>query len=280
MEIKINDQILDVSLDNEKTLGEVLSAMEQWLSNSGHVLSGLRIDGIDVKASQIEEAFTREIDSVKCLEIETNTAAELTVSSLVRLLEDIKEYENLNFEDKTKFFENWKESVCGRLLSSEIADIYELCVRTFSQGDVTTQNLSLIAEERLREVTDPLKECEKIEPVLNEICEKLVDLPLDIQTGKDMKAAQTIQLFTALTEKIFRVFYQIDIQGYTSDKPENIKEQIIRQITEFTDVLKELLDAYEKNDSVLVGDLAEYEASVRIKELYKVIMENCRGKNG
>ena len=280
MEIKINDKALDVSLDNEKTIGEILTAMEQWLSNSGHILSGLRIDGIDIRASQIEDAFSREIDSVKCLEIETNPLSDLAVSSLVRLLEDIKEYENLNFENKANFFENWKESACGRFLNAEIADLYGLCVRTFSQGDVTTQNLSLIAEERLREVTDPVKEFECIKPVLNEICEKLIDLPLDIQTGKDMKAAQTIQLFTALTEKIFRVFYQIDIQGYTNEDPENIKEQIIRQITEFTDVLKELLEAYEKNDSVLVGDLAEYEASVRIKELYTFIMENCRGKNG
>jgi len=285
MEIRLNDKILDASLDNEKTIGEVLTVMEQWLSSSGHILSGISVDGVPVKASEIEETFKRDITSVKCIDVQTNPISELTASSLITLLDDINEFEKLKFEDKTNYFNRWKETACGRFISKEISDLFELCVRTFSNGDMTPQSLSSVAEEMLREVTEPVKEFGDIEPVLNEICEMLVDLPLDIQTGKDMKAARTIQLFTAVTEKIYRIFYQMDIQGYinngqkaNNNLPQSFpnKEQIIRQITEFTDVLKELLEAYEKNDSVLVGDLAEYEASVKIKELYTAITENCR----
>jgi len=278
MEIRMNGNVLDASLDDEKTIGEVLTIIEQWLSGAGHIFSGLSIDGVAVKASEVEEVFTRAVSAVKCLDVQTNPISDLTASSIVTLLDDIKEYETLSFEDKTKFFDKWKETACGRFISAEIAELYELCVRTFSRGDMDTKSLASVAEEMLREVTEPLKEFANIEPVLNEICEKLIDLPLDIQTGKDMKAAKTIQLFTAITEKIYRIFYQMDIQGYllNKDNGANSKEQIITQITEFTDVLKELLEAYEKNDSVLVGDLAEYEASVKIKELYAAVTENCR----
>jgi len=285
MEIRINEQKLDANLEKEKTIGQVLAALEQWISDSGHILSGMRLDGLSVTASQIEEVFNREIDSVKILEIETNSLAQISASCLVTLLDDIKQYENLDFQEKAKFFDNWKESACAKFLFTEMSGLYKLCSSAFSSGEISIQTLSSITEERLREVTEPLKEFTDIEPVLNQICEKLVDLPLDIQTGKDIKAAQTIQVFTALTEKILRLFYQLDTQGFfyadgefeteISEQVEEKKEKLIQKINGFTDVLKELLDAYEKNDSVLVGDLAEYEAAVKIKELYTSILESC-----
>jgi len=278
MEIRINEQPLDVSLENEKTIGDVLAALDQWLYDSKHILSGLSIDGQKIPASLIEEVFTKDINNVKCLDIETNSVADITTSSLVTLLDDIKEFECLDFSDKSNFLTDWTKSAAGRFISSEMSDLYKLCVSAF-QGDVLMQTLRSIAEERLNEVNSPVEEFTRIEPVLNEICGKLVDLPLDIQTGKDMKAAQTVQLFTAITEKIFRIFYQLDIQDYFNEEQNaDKKNKIIALINEFTDVLKELLEAYEKNDSVLVGDLAEYEASVRIKELYSVILKNCRSE--
>jgi hypothetical protein len=39
-------------------------------------------------------------------------------------------------------------------------------------------------------------------------------------------------------------------------------------LEEFAGVLKEFLSAYETRDSVLIGDLAEYEVSPRLAELY------------
>jgi len=278
MEIRIDGRTLDVSLENEKTIGEVLSFIEQWLSDSGHILSGLSVDGIPVTASQIEDAFSRNIDSVQYLDIKTNTLADISSSSLVTLLDDIKEYESLDYDKKIKFFDSWKESACARFLSARMTDLYMLCDNTFSKDTVNPQTLYSITQERLSEIKDPLLEFTNTEPVLNEICEKLIDLPLDIQTGKDLRAAKTIQLFTAVTEKIFRIFYQLDTQGFfNKEQKEENKEQILTQITEFTGILKELLEAYENNDTVLVGDLAEYEASLRIKKLYNTILENSRG---
>ena len=179
MEIRINEQPLDVSIENEKTIGDVLAALDQWLYDSRHILSGLSIDGKKIPASQIEEVFSKDIDSVKTLDIETNSVADITTSSLVTLLDDIKEFESLDFSEKSKFLNNWTESAAGRFISSEIADLYKLCVSAF-QGDILIQTLRSIAEERLSEVNSPVEEFIKAESVLNEICEKLVDLPLDI----------------------------------------------------------------------------------------------------
>jgi len=295
MNIKINGITLDVSLEKEKYVGEILSEIAKWLSDSGHVLSGLSVDGKEVSVSKIEDVFKKEISSVEILDIKTETVAFLTSSSLASLLEDIKKFENLNYEEKTKFYNNWKESACANFIKDETPELFTLCENTFLRGELSCQILTSIAEERLREVDDPDKEFANIEPILNNICDKLVDLPLDIQTGKETQAAQTIQLFTAVTEKILRIYYQLDIQGYfikrkdknTSKNKEQAdsvyaeqlnadNEKIIEKITEFTSILQELFTAYQKNDSVLVGDLAEYEASVRIKEIYTTIMSKIQ----
>jgi len=279
MNIKINDMALDISLENENTLGEVLAGLEQWLSNSGHRISELKIDGQAVTSSMLEEAFKKDVKEIKSIDIYTNVIAELSAASLLNLIEDIKEFEALDFEGRSKYCEKWQETAAAQFISSELPDLYAFCRNVFSNGDVTPQTLLSITEEIQREVNDPKNELINLEPILNEICVRLTDLPLDIQTGKDARAAQTIQLFSAVTEKIFRLIKQLNTQGYLSpDVPQTDDKSLTELMSYFSNILKELLEAYEKNDSVLVGDLTEYEASPKIKELYKAILENVNIK--
>ncbi|MCL2442144.1 MAG: hypothetical protein FWD13_01605 [Treponema sp.] len=274
MEIRINDKPLDFSLDDENNLGEVLAGLEQWLASAGHRIAKLSIDGQEIKTSMIEDAFTKNVDSIKSLNIQTNIIAELTTASLMSILNDIKDFENLGAEEKNKFFNNWNETAQAQYVSAEIPDLYAYCISTFSHGDMLPQTLCAIIEEIQREVNDPVNELKNIEQILKDICARLIDIPLDIQTGKDARAAQTIQVFSAVTEKIFRIFRQLDTQGYLSVI--SGQKTLSHLITQFGNVLKELLEAYEKNDTVLVGDITEYEASPKIKELYYAILENIK----
>jgi len=278
MDIKINDRALDVSLDNENTLGEVLAGLEQWLGNMGHRISSISIDGEQTSASMIESIFSREIDKIQCVDIQTNAIAELMAASLLNLLEDIREFEKIDFKDKQVFFNNWTGSATAQFISAEISDLYAFCVNTFSNGNMTSETLISVTEEILREVNEPVKELTNLEPILKDTCERLENLPLDIQTGKDARAAQSIQIFSAVTEKIIRLYRQLNIQGYLSTD-ERSEELLETQITNFSGVLKELLEAYEKNDSVLVGDLTEYEASPKLKDLFYAILGNVKDKD-
>jgi len=279
MDIKINDMALDISLENENTLGDVLAGLEQWLSNSGHRISELKIDGQAVTSSMLEEAFKKDVKTIKSIDIYTNVIAELSAASLLNLIEDIKKFEALSFEEKSKYCEKWQETATAQFISAELPDLYAFCRNVFNNGDVTPQTLLSITEEIQREVNDPKSELINLEPILNEICVRLTDLPLDIQTGKDARAAQTIQLFSAVTEKIFRIIKQLNTQGYLSpDVQQTDNKSLTELMSYFSNILRELLEAYEKNDSVLVGDLTEYEASPKIKELYKAILENVNTK--
>jgi len=274
MIIKINDKTLDFSLDNEKTLGEVFTSLEQWLSNSGHRLSEISIDGQVVSAGMVEDVFKKEVKLIKELDVRTNAVAELAATSLLTLLKDIDDYENLKFDEKAKFFDNWKNSAQALFIMDEMPDLYSYFKNTFLNGEIPVQTLRSVTEEIQREINEPVKELVKIEPILNEICGRLVNLPLDIQTGKDLLAAQTIQLFSAITEKIIRLFYQLSTQGYII-KIEEAKK-IAEDFGDFKNILMELLESYEKHDIIIVGDVAEYEAAPKLKELYTNILSNCR----
>jgi hypothetical protein len=274
MKININGKPLDYTLTNEKTLIEIIAGLEQWLSNSGHRMSELSVDGQDVNSSMVEEIFKKDIKTLKLIEVRTNSIAELTTACIINLKRDIDEYEKLNFDEKAKFFENWKESGQVQYISEEMPDFYSYFVDAFSTGKISIETLRAITDEIQREVTEPVKELEKLEPILNEICEKLINLPLNIQTGKDLLAATTIELFSTITEKIIRIFYQLNIQGYLLQMEE--AKKIAHDFIDFKNILTELLEAYEKHDTIIIGDLAEYEAAPKLKELYFAILKICR----
>jgi len=266
MKIKINGKDADITIDNEKTIAQVMAGIEQWLSGSGHMLSGLAIDGQAADLSSLENVFAKEIDTVKTLDIMTMTVTDLSVMSLVSLLADIDEFEQLPFEGRNNFFTNWKERPQTLFIIEQMPDLFPFFENTFLKGAFGVQALRSITEERLREIQTPVGEFSNLRPLLEETCARLTDLPLDIQTGKDARASQTIQIFSGITEKIFRVYKQLEIQGYI---PKNAAEEnLSKQINEFNGAVKELLLAYEKNDTVLVGDLAEYEIAPRLQKIY------------
>jgi molybdopterin converting factor small subunit len=271
MQIRINDQTADVTLENEKTVGEIIANIEQWLAASGHRLSGISIDGNSIHPSGLGDFFLKEIDSIKTLDLYTSAICELMAESLFNLLADIKDFETLGFEEKKIFFQNWKESAQANFISEQMPDLYSLFVNSFSGNDKDLGAVFSITEERLREVKEPLSEFLKLQPLLEDTCTRLENLALDIQTGKDSHAAQTLQLFSGISEKIFRILNQLEIQRYLPDQA-----PFSKLIGEFGGQVKELLEAYEKNDTILVGDIGEYEAAPKLKELYFAILNNSR----
>jgi hypothetical protein len=278
MEIRINGKKADITLENEKTIGEIMANLENWLASSGHRLSGISIDGRNEDTRPLVEIFSLQVDSVKTLDLVTSSLADLYAATLLNLLEDIKEFESLKTEDKHNYFDSWKQRAQALFISEQMGDLFNFYVNLFMYGTMGAETVYSITEERLREVREPNNEFSKIKPLLDETCGMLLDLPLDVQTGKDAKASQTIQIFSGVAEKILRILRQFDIQGFLSH--DDGESQIISMIESFGNIVKELLEAYERNDTVLVGDLAEYEASPRLKELYEVIESKINIKVG
>jgi len=109
--------------------------------------------------------------------------------------------------------------------------------------------------------------------VVLEIVTLLEDIPLDIQTGKDNKAVTTIQRFSYVTDKLFRLVRLLTLQDDTLHKQIVDMLPLDDFIDEYKKTLKELVEAYEVQDAILVGDLSEYELAPRLLKLYTALTE-------
>jgi hypothetical protein len=273
MRIRINGADADIQLEEEKNVGEILCGLDSWLADTGHRLSGLAIDGEAADSDSMEDCFGRSVDAVDTLDITTSTIVDLFAESLFHTMQDVDAYEAAGFEGKSLFAAQWQQSPQAMLLADQCPDLFDWAVKVFSGEGVSPQGFRLLLEERLGELQYPAAEMAKTGPLVDEICARLEELSLDIQTGKDARAAETVRAFSGVAEKVFRVFNMLKLAGFPVGEITVENASISGYITEFGTALRELLAAYEQHDTVLVGDLAEYEMAPRLRRLHAAILD-------
>jgi hypothetical protein len=275
MDIYINGKAADIALETEKTVGEVLSGMEGWLRGSGFRLGGLEIDGEPVTGTDIASAFDREFGGISSVNIKVYPRSELAVEALCEargLLSALAEG-----EDRESIARLWKASAAASFLEEESDRFFRDINTVFdpnpveqtdsTEAGVKAGRIITLVDEHIRELLDPEEELRRIESLVAGIADRLEELPLDIQTGKDGRAAETVNVFTAVAEKLFRLFSIVRERGQTPAGSASMGGFL----GEFNAALKELLEAYEGRDVVLVGDLAEYELAPRLRSFYDAL---------
>ena len=277
MKITINGVDADIRPETEKTVGEVLCALESWLADSGYRLSGLSIDGEMVGIESMEECFSREIDAISILDIKTSSVAELLAEAFCQLAQDMDVFEAAGFEERRAFASGWVLSPQAILLAEQYPDFFELAVSTFSGEGAGVKMLRPLAGERLRELEDPVGEIRRAGPLVADVCGRLEEFPLDTQTGKDARAAETVALFSGIAEKVFRLFYVLKMEGFPVGDIIVEETPITTFISEFGATLRDMLAAYEQHDTVLAGDIAEYEVAPRLRGLHNAVIHAIIG---
>jgi len=267
MQIRIDGKNAAITLESEKTVGEVLTGIQNWLEGSGFFLSGLELDGKTYGSLSLDTVFDLPLEGISSIDVKTSGWAELMLEALVGLKSDLEFFGTLDSQGQEQCRRHWENAVPALFLKEHAPDLYNVVVQTL-HGNFPSAGTIALASERIREIENPSGEIADSQALVAEIAKRLEDLPLDIQTGKDGRAAETITLFSALAEKMYRL---LSVFGYFGTKTESIEVPIAdgsvslkEYIDEFSTALKELVSAYENNDTVLVGDLAEYELSPRL----------------
>ncbi|MDR1507759.1 MAG: hypothetical protein LBI67_11715 [Treponema sp.] len=259
--ITINGKAADITLEAEKTLGELLSGLDSWLEGSGQHLSGIEVDGELYGSLSIEKAFDLGLDGISRIDIKTSSWAELMLEALFGVKNDLEFYEKNPSE--IPLFSEWDGGHTAAFLRDNAADVHYL-LRQILDGKAAPGKILPVIAERIRELRDPQGEITGSFPAISGIAKRLEDLPLDIQTGKDPRAAETIALFSGVAEKLFRLLYILRRCGIHTESMGGF-------LDEFGSAVKELQAAYENRDTVLVGDLAEYELAPRLLEFSSLL---------
>jgi len=213
------------------------------------------------------ELFTDSIGTMKIQAIET--LLELIAATKVDEASAIRE----------NVMETWAhyKSVFGALFSAEELSFIEAFEAFLGDGspkskavqEATTARIEALFGERLHEIRDPQRAMRSAENLFNALKPDLAEVPVRIQTGRDAEAMRTMVLVVELINKTVRILpdfaRQFDEAGGMMIGDKNIQEFY----DDFNSVLRELMGAFEHKDSVLIGDLAEYEILPRMNLFFE-----------
>ncbi|HNQ97128.1 MAG: hypothetical protein JW875_02335 [Spirochaetales bacterium] len=93
------------------------------------------------------------------------------------------------------------------------------------------------------------------------------DIPVLLQTGKDLTVMETIHTFSVDIEQFYRLLPLFPLTGMDATTITAGSVPLGNYPGELAPLLSQLLDALKQRDTVLVGDIAEYELAPRLSEL-------------
>lgn len=295
MDIRINDQTLDFTIEDNETLGDVVKDIEAWLDGSDLVLYSVKHEDRDLLSQPYEEWATTPHSEVGTLNVMVKHTRELTVLNLQTILEYLgllkqaitagkEELLGELFsgfpalaESVRKHFPNPDAALQAMITLFLHAEAQEVAVWP---GEKTQQAVKLIdlvsgnVSFRLEELLDPRAALKTLSGALKICIEDISEISILLQTGKDRQAMDTMVRFSELSQSLVRLVASVLTDSVDPSKQVTVGGMGLQDFyQELNGILSELLEAFDANDSVLIGDLMEYEVAPRLEQLRIFLQE-------
>jgi hypothetical protein len=286
LEIRINDAIMDFTLENEKNLGEVIEQIDLWLEGSNLALTSITFDDKELLSLPSREWQGIPVEKVKTLKLAAKPGYEVLTTNMETILEFLsllqKALENHDIKllgELQDGFSVMTESVIKHLPGNQqteltLAELSNLINSiSWEKTEVKkalhmTKQLAETFNKLLTERSNPVKALNNLALELEQCISEISDVSLLLQTGKDHKAMEAIIRFTELNEKLIRVFLNLKKSRRKKIEELTINGMSLEEFyTELNAILKELVEAFHAQDSVLIGDLLEYEVAPRLESI-------------
>ncbi len=300
MEILVNNEKLDFALEKEKTLGEVITAVEAWLSKSNLVIASLQLahKGAEEKIDLTDDIegnwFSTPLDDIERIVIKARLLEELQLTNIETVMiyldmlkSAIEKRDSSTLDDLLLGEENTLKSLKIIFPSSlkpdyfhEAADLERLLAGADAKTildwpDGVTKKALKILESlvemlsvRRNELTNPFDVLATSIVELERTSEELKEASVLLQTGQEQKAMATIVRFADISQRILRIISSLDESSQISLKGIQINgDSVSGFFSDFNRILRELLGAFDTKDTVLIGDLLEYEVTPRLELL-------------
>jgi hypothetical protein len=278
LEIRINGEPLSFALEEERTLGEVVRSLERWLQASQLVICALRCGGRELLDLPEGEWSATPHSQVERLEVTARHASELRQANLETLREylqavrrfasspDASCAEELR-EGHPLFVDSLKHHFSEAEVGGELADLSPLAAGSAGPDPESRRSLAAAAEAleqrieaRLRELEDPRSALRALSGELAAAAAGISEVSVLLATGRDRQAMEAILRFSDLSQRLLGVLRAAPAAQLGGLEPRAFFEELNR-------VLRELIDALQARDTVLIGDLLEYEVAPRLRRL-------------
>ncbi len=148
-------------------------------------------------------------------------------------------------------------NVNGKQITAEIFD--EEAAKPLEKD--TKFEFSIVTKEEIRQSFVKLSE------LFDELASQMEGVPVALQTGKNLEVSESIK---KLADSIDQFCH---IATLASLFPEDFSTEQLNGLNfkdflaEFSPILKDFEDALQNNDTVMLGDLSEYEICPRLKDI-------------
>jgi len=286
VDIRINDQSLDFTIENHETLGEVVRDLETWLNGSDMVLYSVKHRDRELLSLPQEQWAAIPHTEVGTLTVTAKHTHELVLANLQTILEFLSLLASsldgegsgelaaliqgfpTMVESVNKHFPNSNPSLralaelFGAATAEEVSCWSEEKRRTAVQLiDVLSRDVAF----RLQELQDPEAALAVLSESLKSCIDEISEVSILLQTSKDRQAMDAIIRFSELSQSLVRLLARLVPEKGKELKVEGTPLQNFYE--QLNGILTELLDAFSANDSVLIGDLMEYEIAPRLEQL-------------
>jgi len=295
MEIIINDEKLDYTIEQEKSLGDVLNSLENWIMDNGGVIDRVLVDEKDIHLDRQSEELHQSITSIKKLSLQTLSRFDHAFTTIqtvgVYIDKVIGEYlKSRNIEDYELIIEgihliaegmkraagilHLREMVIidekGRSLSDILADLnrmIDLYEKQYIDGEERSELRGILTE--LQHLLPKVLNWAVLKNSLGEgggsglevFFLKAVLIDLENISTRMLDRFERIGVYVL---QFFLTAYSMDSSVLSSS--DFSIEELFRKMT---DALKEVEESFKSDDLITVGDILEYE----IKPLFEAMID-------
>lgn len=282
MRLMINDEDVSYSLEHERTLGEVVHGISAWLAAAGFVITGLKADDRDLLQSPAEAWEKTGVADVSALGVAATHTGDMkiahwrTVDRWLGMLEEEIErtgaaspdpLEDL-LEGLPQTLEGFKANPflpSGSDAETRFAAMFtgrrSSEIRAWSpearhEAVQLVRHMRRLVQARLEEAEHPGDALARCVGLLRGCLGELKEVSVLLQTGRDKPAMEIVIRFTDIVQSL------MDLLPFLPPDAERA-----RILVGLTPILRELVAAFGSRDSVLIGDLLEYEVAPRMEKI-------------
>jgi len=265
-----------------RTVGDILAILDERAEALGEIIVEVAVNGTALSPDELAEASNLGAAGEGTVALISEPAADLKARGLESLIElvraaaDAMASGDAEAADSARVAWESYRSAFGGLFSAEEASFIDAFGERLMPGKPAAalvplaENLAAFFSERLAELRNPGEAMMAAAMLFDAIKDDLSEVPVRLQTGKDAEAMRTMVLAVELINKTVRIMPE-----FVRNSPCVPLEVGGTTMPEFygalNGVLRELAQAFENKDGVLIGDLAEYEIRPRLESFYSAI---------
>ncbi len=301
MEIFVNDEAIETTLEDNDTIGSVLNQLTGWIESNGEFVISTKFDEQDISSGLPPALAEQKATSGGSISIQTCPAIEYRVRRItimddyLSLLEEnllkgsLQEIQNAAIE-----YPYIQQQLAEELGSGSSSNELDTIIPALMQENkeptseqrqtiaIIVQMIRSVLQDRKREILHPQESARVAAEQLLDLMPEIVEVSIQIQSNEQQTAMKTVFSVSELLGKLLRSLGVIENTAQEANKLEiaNLKEREIGIL----DLLKEFEEAFAANDTVSVGDILEYEVAPVLEEfchdILRAITDKTNGVEG